>query len=65
MRTILFVSALLGGLFMLGGPPAQATPSAGLHAVSGRSGVTQVDYYWNRRHWRHRRWSHHHWHYWN
>ena len=66
MKKLLLAAVALGGLTALIAPAATASPAAaGVHVAPSHSGVTQINYYWHRRHWHHRRWEHHRWRYWN
>jgi hypothetical protein len=65
MRNILLASALFGGLFMLSGTPASASPANGLLGLHAPPSVTSVDYWQHHHHWHHRRWDHGRWHYWD
>jgi hypothetical protein len=60
----LLLAAALGGLTALTASAATAAPlAAGIHVAPAQPAVTQVNYYWHRRHWHHRHWYHHHWRY--
>jgi hypothetical protein len=70
MRKILLIAAAIGGLSVLGGTAAMASPmherqDVARYEASRQSPVMRTGYEWHHRHWDHRRWENHHWHYYN
>ena len=64
MRKLLLALAAIGGLTALAGQSTTAAPlAAAVHVTPSQPLVTNVDYYWHRRHWHHRHWEHDHWRY--
>lgn len=66
VRNLLLAAVAAAGLAAIAPQPASAAQSpaiAGTHATADHGLLTNVDYYWNRRHWHHRRWEHRRWRY--